>query len=105
VGAFLPPAADEVPKALSYREASLDQSTLMYDFDDMYWGFISDALNPAPSALHHLRNCLTVSRLDPRGELTWSSTKTPPRRNANAFSPFLMNTPAQIPQTAPKLSS
>lgn len=37
--------------------------------------------------------------------LTWSKTKTPPRKKARSLTPFLTKTPAQIPQTAPKESS
>ena len=32
-------------------------------------------------------------------------TKTPPKKNARIFAPFLTKTPAHIPQTAPNESS
>lgn len=52
-------------------------------------------------------NQCTPSGWDRRGgrELTWKSTNNPPSTNASALAPFLMNTPAQIPQMAPNVSS
>ena len=49
-------------------------------------------------------NCL-IKRTRKATKLTCKRTKTPPKRNAKARTPFLTKTPAQIPQTLPKLIS
>ena len=87
VGVWTFPSVVFVPNTESYLPAKRAQSTLMIDFDDMYYTQ-PPQLFPPPQ--------WTGVRL------TWRRTKTPPRRKAMARNPFLRKTPVQTPHTAPK---
>lgn len=45
----------------------------------------------------------TAPKMPGSAQLTWRRTNTAPRANATSLKPFLTNTPAQIPVTAPNV--